>query len=42
MIRWALRGAIDKFERDGDSDASVGLIGVALGGLALARSRRTA
>jgi len=22
MIRWALRGAIDKFERDGDCDAS--------------------
>src|SRR5262249_9960654 len=106
MIRWALRGAIDKFERDGDCDASymrdmidasprfawllsrvtdllaagpvvggvglaapaaanvqpaaasvytmspgrigaivaavVGLIGMALGGLALVRSRRTA
>ena len=42
MIRWALRGAIDKFERDGDCDASVGLIGAVIGGLALAGSRRTA
>src|SRR5262249_5999544 len=30
MISWALRGAIDKFERDGDYDASVGRIGAVI------------
>jgi hypothetical protein len=44
MIRWALRGAIDQLERDGDCDLSYmrEMIGMALGGLARARSRRIA